>query len=260
MKRKPAIPRVRRKSTRERGQNFGTSSKKKSSQKRWDAIIKHVGIRQCLVGAEIGVDTGKTAHVLFEKLPGLFLYLVDRWIETPEGDSYFKGAKKLCHEKQEYFDKAYEKVKKIASRFDHKILKMDSVKAAESVKNKSLDFVFIDGDHSYEGTSRDIESWLPKVKIGGFICGHDYDNQNTIGDVKTAVDERFKNEIILDWNTTWFHKVTEEDHKKKGGKKKKENPGEIITDAIKTQSEDLKETPEELIKDIPEEVTEEVSE
>jgi len=175
--------------------------------KRWDAIIEKVGKQPGLIGAEIGVDTGKTCKVLFERIPGIFLFLVDRWIETPEGDSYYQGARKLCHEPQEYFNKAYNKVVKIAENHNHKILKMDSVEAAEFIEDQSIDFCFIDGDHSYIGTKRDIEAWLPKVKVGGWICGHDYDNKNTIGDVKTAVDEAFGDDIELSYNTTWFHKV-----------------------------------------------------
>lgn len=195
------------------------SKPKKRALKRWDAIIEHVGVTHNLVGAEIGVDTGKTCKVLFERIPGLFLYLVDRWIETPEGDSYFRGAKKLCHEPQSYFDKAYVRVKDIAKPYDHKILKMDSVEAAKFVEDGVLDFCFIDGDHSYEGTRNDIEAWLPKVRTNGWLCGHDYDNQNTIGDVKTAVDEAFGDDIELSYNTTWFHKVTEKDHIKLDVKK-----------------------------------------
>ena len=213
---------------------------KKKAPKRWDAIIKHIGKGPGLVGAEIGVDTGKTCKVLFEKIPGIFLYLVDRWIETPKGDSYFQGSRKLAHEPQKYFDKAYNGVKAIAKPYKHKILKMDSVEAAQHVKDDSLDFVFIDGDHSYVGTKRDIKAWLPKVKEGGWICGHDYDNQNTLGDVKSAVDEMFK-DVELCWNTTWFHKVTIEDKRKLLRSEKVEPAKEslfIISEIEETENDD----------------------
>jgi len=38
---------------------------------------------------------------------------------------------------------------------------------------ESLDFIFIDGDHSYEGVKRDYYNYLPFVKEGGFIAMHD---------------------------------------------------------------------------------------
>ncbi len=37
-----------------------------------------------------------------------------------------------------------------------------------------LDFVYIDGDHSYEGVLADIDAWWPLIRSGGFLCGHDW--------------------------------------------------------------------------------------
>ena len=50
----------------------------------------------------------------------------------------------------------------------------DSVTAASTYADASIDFVFIDGDHTYVGVKKDIIAWLPKVKPGGIIAGHDY--------------------------------------------------------------------------------------
>lgn len=49
-----------------------------------------------------------------------------------------------------------------------------SDKAASQYADNSLDFVFIDAGHSYENAHADIQAWLPKVKTGGFLAGHDY--------------------------------------------------------------------------------------
>ncbi len=40
--------------------------------------------------------------------------------------------------------------------------------------NESVDCVFIDGDHSYEGAKADINTWVPKVKPGGSLLFDDY--------------------------------------------------------------------------------------
>jgi hypothetical protein len=53
-------------------------------------------------------------------------------------------------------------------------IEKDSVDASSLYDDKSLDFVFIDAEHKYEYVIKDIESWLPKVKPGGIISGHDY--------------------------------------------------------------------------------------
>jgi len=82
----------------------------------------------------------------------------------------------------------------IILRFSHtSFIKLSSEKAAKFFANGSLDLVFIDGDHSYEMVKLDIELWLPKIKKGGIMCGHDY---NWIGPdgypgVQKAVDEKF---------------------------------------------------------------------
>jgi len=48
---------------------------------------------------------------------------------------------------------------------------------SKKIKDKSLDVVYIDGNHSYESVSEDLELWYEKIKCGGFLCGHDY-NEN----------------------------------------------------------------------------------
>ena len=53
-------------------------------------------------------------------------------------------------------------------------LKMPSLQAVQQFADESLDFVFIDGSHEYEDIKKDIVAWLPKVKRGGILAGHDY--------------------------------------------------------------------------------------
>lgn len=53
-------------------------------------------------------------------------------------------------------------------------------------KQRKIDFLWVDGDHSYGGVKRDIQDWLPLVKKNGFVCFHDYRDEP---DVKEAVDE-----------------------------------------------------------------------
>ena len=63
-----------------------------------------------------------------------------------------------------------------------------SSEAAATFENKSLDFVFIDADHFYESVVADIKAWLPKVKPGGVLAGHDYLNARGYGVIQ-AVNE-----------------------------------------------------------------------
>lgn len=67
-------------------------------------------------------------------------------------------------------------------------VKAKSVNASKLFKNKSIDFVFIDGDHSYLGCYLDIACWYKKVKNGGYLAGHDFEDETMPG-VTQAVED-----------------------------------------------------------------------
>jgi hypothetical protein len=68
------------------------------------------------------------------------------------------------------------------------IIKDDSLNAVHQFKNNSIDYIMIDGGHSYTEVTNDLKSWYKKVKPGGIISGDDY----TISTETTkAVDDFF---------------------------------------------------------------------
>ncbi|GAG42319.1 unnamed protein product, partial [marine sediment metagenome] len=67
------------------------------------------------------------------------------------------------------------------------LIRTTSRKAIGKIK-KPLDFVFIDGNHSYEYVRQDITLWEPLVTAGGLVSGHDYGSKFHWG-VAKAVDE-----------------------------------------------------------------------
>jgi predicted O-methyltransferase YrrM len=78
-------------------------------------------------------------------------------------------------------------------------IKLSTRSAYKLFKNNSIDFLFIDADHSYEGVKLDISLWEPKVVEGGVISGHDYDWEG----VARAVNEMFADRQIVTFNTSW---------------------------------------------------------
>ena len=52
--------------------------------------------------------------------------------------------------------------------------KMKSLEYAELIEDSSVDIVYLDGDHRHQAVIEDLEAWLPKIKPGGFLTGHDY--------------------------------------------------------------------------------------
>jgi cephalosporin hydroxylase len=52
-----------------------------------------------------------------------------------------------------------------------------------------FDWVYIDGDHSYEAVLNDLKAWYPKVKPGGYLALDDLDWTDESGErsVEAAV-------------------------------------------------------------------------
>lgn len=122
-------------------------------------------------GAEIGVLKGKTISNILKECPTVFMYAVDQWkekpySEEPGAETYVKFNMKACREMTK------ERLAPYQNRW--KILDGDSVDMANEIENGILDFVFIDGDHTYEGVTRDVYAWVPKVHSSGWVFGHDW--------------------------------------------------------------------------------------
>jgi predicted O-methyltransferase YrrM len=77
----------------------------------------------------------------------------------------------------------------------------DSADAAAKFPDNWLDAVFIDADHSYAAVRRDIDAWLPKVRPGGIIAGHDYTLE--LPGVIQAVTETFG--FVSIWRGSLFN-------------------------------------------------------
>lgn len=134
---------------------------------------------------EIGSYCGRSSRAIADNLPdGGVLYCVDAWkpfecvppvITTPdEGEAVYA---EFLRNMSDVIDNGTVTVRR-----------MGSVKAAVTLNQDVVDFVFIDGDHSYNAVSQDIRLWLPLVKSGGIISGHDY---GVYQGVNEAVHERF---------------------------------------------------------------------
>lgn len=133
-----------------------------------------------LVGAEIGVERGENALSILGHLPIKKLFLIDIWLPySLEGQIYSSV------ETQEYL---YQLAKTSLGGLENvEILRLDSIVASARFEPGSLDFVYIDASHDYISVLSDIAAWAPKVKTGGFVCGHDY-NPRWPG-VKQAAEE-----------------------------------------------------------------------
>ena len=132
------------------------------------------------VGCEVGVEAGYMSGKMFAGIPGLKMYLVDPYFD-------YDGAKRRGGRHTDFEEYAHKAFKK----YDAEWMKECSETAFLKVPDKSLDFVYIDGNHKYDWVMLDIILWQRKVRSGGMVCGHDYltDKKPYTRDVKKAVDD-----------------------------------------------------------------------
>lgn len=89
-------------------------------------------------------------------------------------------------------------------------LKMTSAEAAAKFGEQSVDDVYIDADHWYRSVWNDCKLWLPKIRIGGTIGGHDYNDERWTPEVNRAVDELLGKPDHVFPDCSWLKVVTEE--------------------------------------------------
>lgn len=157
-----------------------------------------------LVGCELGVCRGYNVRYLLDRLPNVNkMYAIDPWKAYTE--SYTNDV--ITYIEQEIIDGWEETALKILEPVKNRIhiIKKPSSDAAGDILDNSLDFIFIDGDHSYDAVLFDCSTYWDKVKSGGLFSGHDWN----LPGVKNAVEE-FRNqnnittEIQFTNNDVWF--------------------------------------------------------
>jgi len=126
-------------------------------------FFKEMGFKR---GIEVGVFQGEYTEVLAKS--GLEIYGIDPWLQY-EGYVYSTGKTKV------YFNDMYEKAKERLSPYKNvKLIRKMSMDALSDFEDESLDFVYIDANHTFKYIAEDMYYWSYKIKDGGILCGHDY--------------------------------------------------------------------------------------
>jgi hypothetical protein len=127
-------------------------------------------------GAEIGVWRGDFSAQLLSRTKPSHLALIDPWRFRQDRPSAWYGGGQT--NSQADMDTI---ASSVTHRFAREIaagrvttMRMESMAAAHDIPDGSLDWVYIDGDHTFEGVRGDLGAFAPKVRSGGFIAGDDY--------------------------------------------------------------------------------------
>jgi len=130
-------------------------------------LSKFLARRNLNYGVEVGVCTGAFSKELCQNHPKIKLVGVDDYGVTE------LRARRVGEEGQSVY---LERAKKLLAPYNWRHIREPSMVAVLRFGYGSLDFVYIDGGHSFDYVMCDIIEWARKVKHGGIVAGHDYYN------------------------------------------------------------------------------------
>jgi len=169
--------------------------------RRWEVLDKLIKENHFKYIAELGCKEGRTTEFLLANNPELQMIAVDLFSAQSQqagiegGETYqdwnFDAIQKEFQGRTGAFGKRLE------------FLQMRTDLAAPLDHGQPFDMVFVDADHSYPGVSSDIQLWLPLIRSGGIIAGHDY-NQKWPSVQRAVADNLPLNEIHLEPDSVWW--------------------------------------------------------
>ncbi len=146
---------------------------------------------------EVGAWKGKSTSFMATEIANsgkiIAFDVVDTWDGSEEhkdpNDPFYEP---LLLEKDGLYNKFIENMKGLEEYYNP--IRTTSIGRAGAYADECLDFVLIDASHDYENVKADIEAWIPKVKRGGYLCGHDAKHPP----IRRATDEKFGGNYSID--------------------------------------------------------------
>lgn len=169
-----------------------------------EVLINLINTENIKIIAEVGIWKCTLLEKIFNACEDIITqyWAIDPWRSMDPHKKKYQAVTK------EHWDQGYFYACRLTLSFPQvRVLRLASLDAVKVFPEKYFDLVFIDANHKYEAVLSDIKAWLPLVKPGGFLTGHDY--QFRYESVIKAVDECFKDKkkkIIKD-AAVWIHKV-----------------------------------------------------
>ena len=150
--------------------------------------------------AEIGVYRGISMRHMLDNVPNIVLAV---------GVDPYWGRGHIYTEDRPSVENWYLARRNLKEYIGNKLSLINDTSAHASLlfADGYFDYVFIDGDHSYDAVREDIKLWLPKVKVGGILAGHDYHDGYPYL-VRAVGDSGIKHEGVSP--RCWMHRVENE--------------------------------------------------
>jgi predicted O-methyltransferase YrrM len=142
------------------------------------------------IGSWKGCSSYFLAHIL-NHFKDCKLYCIDTW---GGNEDTWQMEEVAQHSIRKIFDFN-------TTEFNHIIVPIneDSKIAHTQFEDESIDFIFTDGDHTYNGQSYDLKFYYPKLRVGGIMCGHDSNHryESLSSESRREVDSHLNDDCVF---------------------------------------------------------------
>lgn len=133
----------------------------------WGHILNSTQVKSM---AELGVYRGHFAETMLKNCTAIEHYImIDPWRHLQDWN---KPANKNNEQFELFYNEAMSKTEFAANK--RQVLRGTTTEVVDNIGDESLDFAYIDGDHTLKGITIDLIKLYPKIKQGGMIGGDDY--------------------------------------------------------------------------------------
>lgn len=126
------------------------------------SLARMLGDMRYKEGVEIGTHRGLSAEMWLKHAPDLHMTCIDPYVAY--------NARHSQKQQDANYNEAVQRLKPY--RAD--VIRAASLDVVDSFEDRSINFLYIDGDHEFDPVMQDLIRWAPKVKGGGMIVLHDY--------------------------------------------------------------------------------------
>ncbi|HEY7311302.1 MAG TPA: class I SAM-dependent methyltransferase [Gemmataceae bacterium] len=160
----------------------------------YDLALSRARGGECFVevGAWMGRSTVYMADAIKRLGKSIRFFAVDHFRGSPTDGAHAPVLADLAKQARTLHDVFRANLEACGVRDYVTPLVMDSAQAAAAFDDASVDFCFLDADHSYDSVLADIRLWLPKIKPGGILAGDDFGWEGVARAVRTVFGGRFR--------------------------------------------------------------------
>ena len=172
----------------------------------YQQIVTSLPYDEKTVFVELGAWKGRSTHYLASEIlrsgKPVYLYVIDAWADPGvEGDGLDPASEedKAAGSIRACFDR---NLRGLSGRLGERmtVYQNDTVAQSSHFSDESVDVVWVDANHTYEGVKRDLASWWPKLAVGGVMGGDDWAWET----VRRAVSQRFGDAVRSYGEYPWW--------------------------------------------------------